>query len=70
VVPRQTPTKIECLACGEARIVYGLGRVDTGECPRCRYAGWGFSDELDSLTRSQIMNGMPAASPSDRPKDG
>jgi hypothetical protein len=69
MLPPRAPTKIECLACGETRIVYGLGRGDTGECPRCRYVGWGFSEELDSLTRSQIMNGAFAGRSADRSRD-
>ena len=64
------PTQIECLACGATRIVFGMGRTDTGECPRCHYLGWGFSDDLDGSTRRQIMNGALAVPPSERPRYG
>jgi uncharacterized paraquat-inducible protein A len=50
-------TQIECLACGATRVVSGLGTHETGECPRCRYLGWTYSDELDGTTRRAIMNG-------------
>jgi hypothetical protein len=50
-------TRIECLACGAPRIADGLGLAETGECPRCGYLGWTYSDELDSTTRRMIMNG-------------
>ena len=50
-------TQIECLACGATRIVTGLGSAEAGECPRCGYLGWTYSDELDSSTRRMIMNG-------------
>jgi uncharacterized paraquat-inducible protein A len=64
------PTQIECLACGATRIVFGLGREDTGECPRCHYLGWGFSDDLDGSTRRLIMNGAFAVPPAERPRYG
>ena len=67
---RRSPTQIECLACGATRIVFGLGRGDTGECPRCHYLGWGFSDDLDGSTRRQIMNGALAVPPAERPRYG
>jgi hypothetical protein len=66
----RSPTQIECLACGARRVVFGLGRAETGECPSCRYLGWGFSDDLDGLTRRQIMNGALAVPPSERPRYG
>jgi uncharacterized paraquat-inducible protein A len=50
-------TQIECLACGATRVVFGLGTAETGECPRCHYLGWTYSDELDGSTRRMIMNG-------------
>ena len=49
--------QIECLACGATRIVTSLGVAETGECQRCGYLGWTYSDELDSSTRRMIMNG-------------
>jgi uncharacterized paraquat-inducible protein A len=48
-------TPIECLACGARRIVPGLGTAEPGECPRCGYLGWTYSDELDSSTCRMIM---------------
>ncbi len=54
---KQEATQIECLACGATRVVTGLATLETGECPRCRYVGWTYSDELDSTTRRAIMNG-------------
>ena len=54
------PRQIECLACGETRVVFG---AKTGECPQCRYVGWTFSDELDSMTRRKILNGEFATRP-------
>ena len=54
------PRQIECLACGETRVVFG---TKTGECPQCRYVGWTFSDELDSMTRRKILNGEFAVCP-------
>ena len=54
------PIAIECLACGAARVVFGIGHCETGECLRCHYLGWTYSDELDASTRRQIMNGRLA----------
>jgi hypothetical protein len=50
-------TQIACLACGATRVVPGLGTHETGECPRCHYLGWTYSDELDGTMRRMIMNG-------------
>jgi hypothetical protein len=55
-------TQIECLACGATRVVSGFATHQTGECPRCRYVGWTYSDELDGSTRRMIMNGEFALS--------
>lgn len=65
---QQTPVKIECLACGEVRVVTGVGTEARGECPRCHYVGWAYSDELDGSTRSEIMNGALAVPPAARPR--
>lgn len=54
---RRQATQIECLACGAKRLVSGLATHETGECLRCRYVGWTYSDELDGTTRRAIMNG-------------
>jgi hypothetical protein len=59
-------TQIECLACGATRVVSGLEVHATGECPRCRYLGWTYSDELDGTTRRMIMNGEFASTGPDR----
>jgi hypothetical protein len=57
------PTQIECLACGAVRVVYGIAHGDTGECPRCCYLGWTYSEDLDGSTRRMIMNGRLAVPP-------
>ena len=60
-------TLIECLACGAQRVVFGIESDDTGECPRCRYLGWTYSDDLDGTTRRMIMNGAFAGATAGRP---
>ncbi len=50
-------TEIECLACGARRIVTGLGTAETGECPRCGYLGWTYSDERGRSIRRMVMKG-------------
>ena len=67
---QQSPIRIECLACGAARVVTERGTEGRGECPRCHYLGWEYSDELDSTTRRQIMNGALAVPPAERPRRG
>lgn len=57
------PTRIECLACGATRIAFGIARLEAGECPRCHYLGWSYSDELDGSVRRLIMNGGLATRP-------
>jgi hypothetical protein len=47
------PRQIECLCCGAERIMIGR---DAGDCPRCHYLGWTYSDELDGWTRRMIVN--------------
>ena len=61
-----TPIQIECLACGAKRVASGIGHAESGECPRCRYLGWTYSDDLDGSTRRLIMNGGLARSPARR----
>jgi hypothetical protein len=68
--PQPSPTQIECLACGAVRVVHGLRKEDTGECPRCHYVGWAYSDELDGTTRRQIMNGSLAVPQTERTRPG
>ena len=48
--------QIECLACGTARVVPGTAAGETGECPRCRYRGWDYSDDLDGTTLRQAAS--------------
>jgi hypothetical protein len=67
---QKSPSRIECLACGEVRVVTGTGTEARGECPRCHYLGWAYSDELDGSTRRQIMNGALAVPPAERPRRG
>ena len=58
-----SPIQIECLACSATRVVSGIGHAETGECQRCHYLGWTYSDELDGSTRRLIMNGGFATAP-------
>jgi hypothetical protein len=51
------PRQMACLACGETRVVSGH---ETGECPRCHYVGWAYTDDLDGSTVRMIMNGVLA----------
>jgi hypothetical protein len=45
--------RIECLHCGEVRVIHPLSnhRFDGGECPRCGYVGWASSAEVSETTR-------------------
>jgi hypothetical protein len=52
--------QIACLACSATRVVFGTTLAETGECPRCRYVGWTYSDDLDGTTKRMIMNGLLA----------
>ena len=61
-----SPIQIECLACSATRVVSGIGHAETGECLRCHYLGWTYSDELDGATRRLIMNGGLAGVPAAR----
>ena len=47
------PREIQCLCCGAERVM--LER-DAGDCPRCHYLGWTYSDELDGYTQRLIQN--------------
>ena len=54
--PYQTesdPRQIECLCCGAQRVM--LER-DAGDCPRCHYLGWTYSEDLDGWTQRLIAN--------------
>jgi hypothetical protein len=45
---------VECLSCGCLRETPGVG------CPRCGYAGWAFTSELDERTRRLLRERPPA----------
>jgi hypothetical protein len=53
---------VECLGCGASRHVRMplLNRLDTGECPRCRYVGWARSSELTESVRRALRQRPPA----------
>ena len=53
------PSSVECLACGERRSLDADAHTNlaTGECPRCRFRGWDYSDELDGFTQRMVFNG-------------
>jgi phage FluMu protein Com len=53
------PKQIKCLACGELRFVFGSQLEDTGECPRCKYVGWTYAQDLDGTTKQMVMNRLP-----------
>ncbi len=61
-------TRIVCLACGAPRAVVSPQQGDAGECPRCRYLGWAYADDLDRSTRRLIINGFFAVPPAARPR--
>jgi len=44
---------VECLRCGHSRaFTPGPWRdEETGDCPRCEYVGWAFSEDLSERTR-------------------
>jgi hypothetical protein len=53
----ETKLRIECLGCGEARVVPAAkpGRLlHPGECPRCGYVGWAPSAALSEPMRMRI----------------
>ena len=54
---KQAGKQIACLACRLPRVVFGFGASDTGDCPRCGYRGWDYSDELDGFTQRSIADG-------------
>jgi phage FluMu protein Com len=51
--------QIRCLACGELRVVFGSQVADAGACPRCRYVGWTYAEDLDGTTKQMIMSRLP-----------
>ena len=48
--------RVECLGCGSERVLNPpvSGRVDGGECPRCKYVGWAPSAALDETLRRRV----------------
>ncbi len=53
---RMAALAVECLRCGER---HGLsrdssGRVERGECPRCRYLGWADASALSERARGKL----------------
>jgi len=59
----EVPLQIACLACGEQRVVFGHRLGETGECPRCRYSGWTYAEDMDGTTKRSIMNALAARPP-------
>ncbi len=53
---------LECLKCGTTReVVVAQSRLETGECPCCRYVGWADPAELDEPMR-KILRERPLES--------
>jgi hypothetical protein len=50
--------RIECLRCGDVRVLRqdSHHRLDGGECTRCAYVGWAASAELDEVSRRRLRN--------------
>jgi hypothetical protein len=48
--------RIECLRCGDVRVVHRdvHHRLAEGECERCRYVGWAASAELSEAARGRL----------------
>ena len=61
----EEPLQIECLACGEVRVVFGQRVGDTGECPRCRYIGWTYACDMDGTTKRSALAALAARSSQD-----
>jgi hypothetical protein len=47
---------VECLCCGEVRLVSGR---DAGECPRCEYVGWALVADLTEKLRRVLRERPP-----------
>jgi hypothetical protein len=55
-----TAQPIECLRCGALRApVSSETRRDVGDCPRCGYAGWAPSTELNEALRRLLRDRPP-----------
>jgi len=54
-------TLIECLCCGQQRpYTTGPGRhQESGECPRCRYVGWAFVEDVSESLRRVLRDRPP-----------
>ena len=64
--PTRTPKRpiaIQCLSCGAHRNTNGTHSADTGECPRCGYLGWTYTNKLDATTAKMIVNRKLARRP-------
>jgi hypothetical protein len=45
--------RVECLRCGDVRIVYtsSVRNLDAGECPHCGYVGWAVASDVGEAMR-------------------
>jgi hypothetical protein len=52
---------IECLRCGETRLVHARenAHVDAGECARCEYVGWALDTDLTEKLRRVLRERPP-----------
>lgn len=48
--------EVECLRCGEQRVLQPESRSNlyAGECPRCRYVGWAPTVDVSEATRKVL----------------
>jgi hypothetical protein len=48
--------RVECLRCGDVRVVYPSSRrnLDAGECPHCGYVGWAVSNDVGEPMRKLL----------------
>lgn len=53
---------VECLCCGQRRVIArgGLRIVGDGECARCGYLGWALTSELNENVRGLLRRRPPA----------
>ncbi|MDQ2981033.1 MAG: hypothetical protein M3R26_01740 [Actinomycetota bacterium] len=53
--------RIECLGCGDVRLVWAAARrrLDGGACPRCGYVGWAYSAEVSETLRRVLRERPP-----------
>jgi hypothetical protein len=50
---------VECLRCGETRVVECVPYLRVGECGRCGYLGWARSGELSEALRRLLRERPP-----------